>query len=111
MVVHLSLSISLPVVRKHFNSDFLPNELVSVSHLEAKSFAQATQPAGTVAPGNRNTKTFILQYNNDAYKYHINVFFTETITFNQHISNLSTDHPPVFLTRHLRHFEKATMSS
>ena len=42
-----------PAVRKHFNGYLLPNELVSVSHPEAKSLAQATQSAGAVAPGYR----------------------------------------------------------
>lgn len=41
----------LPAVRKYFDSDLLPNELVSVAHLKAKSLAQTTQSAGAVAPG------------------------------------------------------------
>ena len=42
---------SSPAVRKHFNRYFLPNELVSVAHLEPQSLAQATQSAGAVTPG------------------------------------------------------------
>lgn len=58
---------SSPAVRKHFDSYFLPNELVSVSHLEAKSLAQATQSAGAVAPGHSYTKMVTLQQINNAY--------------------------------------------
>lgn len=45
------MSHASPVVREHFNSYLLANELVPVAHLEAQSLPQPTQPAGAVAPG------------------------------------------------------------
>lgn len=41
---------SLPAVRKHFDSYFFPNELVSVAHPETKSLAQTPQSTGAVTP-------------------------------------------------------------
>lgn len=39
-----------PVVRDHFDSYLLANELVPVAHLEAQSLPQSSQPARAVAP-------------------------------------------------------------
>lgn len=70
---------SSPAVRKHFNSYLLSNELVSVSHLEAKSLSQATQSAGAVAPGHSYTKMVNLQLINNAVFL---PFKTSNILFN-----------------------------
>lgn len=48
---------SSPAVGKHFDCYLLPNKLMSVSHPEAKSLAQATQSAGAVAPGHSYIKS------------------------------------------------------